>query len=137
MDAVLGIDVGKADFHCALLIDGRSRSNSFPNSQVGFDRLAVWLVNRKVETVHACLESTGGWSEELGTYHAGPRATRDADERARCQERLQFAEATFIPIPFDLHAVRVWPHRWRNYEHVSYSAQKMVGKGATRLPLRP
>ncbi len=68
MDAVLGIDVSKADFHCALLIDGRSRSNSFPNSKAGFDRLAAWLQNRKVERVHACLESTGGWSEELGTY---------------------------------------------------------------------
>ncbi len=68
MDAVLGIDVGKADFHCALLIDGRSRSNSFPNSKSGFGRLAAWLQNRNVEKVHACLESTGGWSEELGAY---------------------------------------------------------------------
>lgn len=25
----------------------------------------------------------------------------------------------------------------RNYEHVSYSAQEMIGKGATRLPLSP
>jgi transposase len=68
MDAVLGIDVGKADFHCALLIDGRSRSNSFPNSKSGFGRLAAWLHNRNVDKVHACLESTGGWSEELGAY---------------------------------------------------------------------
>lgn len=68
MNVFLGIDVGKASFHCALLIDDHSRSNSFPNSKVGFDRLAVWLQNRKVERVHACLESTGGWSEELGIY---------------------------------------------------------------------
>jgi transposase len=68
MDAVLGIDVGKADFHCALLVEGRLRSNSFPNSTAGFERLAVWLGPRKVGQIHACLESTGGWSEELGAF---------------------------------------------------------------------
>jgi transposase len=65
---ILGIDVGKADFHCALLVEGRSRSNSFPNSQLGFDRLLTWLANGKVKHVHACLESNGGWSEELATF---------------------------------------------------------------------
>jgi transposase len=68
MEPVLGIDVGKADFHCALLVEGRARSNSFPNSVAGFERLAAWLGNRKIVRVHACLESTGGWSEELGAF---------------------------------------------------------------------
>lgn len=68
MDAVLGINVGKADFHCALLVAERLRSNSFPNSAAGFEKLATWLENRKVFRVHACLESTGGWSEELGAF---------------------------------------------------------------------
>jgi len=68
MDVVLGIDVGKADFHCALLVEDHQRSNSFPNSRLGFERLAAWLANRKVTQVHACLESTGGWSEELAAY---------------------------------------------------------------------
>jgi len=52
-DVVLGIDVGKADFHCALLVDDRCRSNSFPNSAAGFERLLSWLDHRKVEHVHA------------------------------------------------------------------------------------
>jgi len=64
----LGIDVGKADFHCALLSDGRSKPNSFPNSQKGFERLRSWLRNRGVDRVHACLEATGGWSEELALF---------------------------------------------------------------------
>jgi transposase len=68
MSDVLGIDIGKADFHCALLVNGRSRASSFPNSQVGFERLLTWLANRKVSHVHACLESTGGWSEELAAF---------------------------------------------------------------------
>ena len=75
MDAVLGIDVGKADFHCALLIEERQGSNSFPNSLIGFERLAAWLSNRKVSRVHACLEATGGWSEELAAFlHARSHA---------------------------------------------------------------
>jgi transposase len=66
---VLGIDIGKADFHCALLsADGTVRAHSFPNSRAGFVRLAKWLVNRKTTRVHACLEATGGWSEELAFY---------------------------------------------------------------------
>ncbi len=64
----LGIDVGKTDFHCALLSDGRSKPNSFPNSQKGFERLRSWLHNRGVDRVHACLEATGGWSEELALF---------------------------------------------------------------------
>jgi transposase len=68
MDGVLGIDVGKADFHCALLVAEHMRSNSFPNSPAGFERLLSWLGHRKLEQVHACLEATGGWSDELAAF---------------------------------------------------------------------
>jgi transposase len=68
MAAVLGIDVGKANIHCCLIIDERSRTNSFSNSIAGYERLLGWLKNRSVDHVHACLEATGGWSEELGTF---------------------------------------------------------------------
>jgi transposase len=66
--AILGVDVGKADFHCALAVDVAVAAKSFPNSPIGFSQLRRWLRNRNVERVHACLESTGGWSEELATY---------------------------------------------------------------------
>lgn len=39
---------------------------------------------------------------------AGPHATADAEERARRQERLQRAEATFDPLPFDAAAARAY-----------------------------
>lgn len=65
----LGIDIGKRDFHCALLgDDARPKLHSFPNSSAGFEGLAKWLSNRKVDRVHACLEATGGWSEELALF---------------------------------------------------------------------
>lgn len=65
--AVLGIDVGKSEFHCALGVGEQLRANHFPNSKSGFARLRRWLQNRGVDRVHACLEATGGWSEELAT----------------------------------------------------------------------
>lgn len=39
---------------------------------------------------------------------AGPHATTDTEERARRQDRLQRAEATFDPLPFDDAAARAY-----------------------------
>ncbi len=39
---------------------------------------------------------------------AGPHATAEADERARRQDRLQRAEASFDPLPFDRDAARAY-----------------------------
>ena len=39
---------------------------------------------------------------------AGPHATSDLEERARRQERLQRAETTFDPLPFDAEAARAY-----------------------------
>ncbi|MGH8288075.1 MAG: type II toxin-antitoxin system VapC family toxin [Steroidobacteraceae bacterium] len=44
----------------------------------------------------------------LAELSAGPHATADADERARRQDRLQWATATWDPLPFDAHAARIY-----------------------------
>jgi transposase len=62
---ILGIDVGKREMHAVLLQHDRSISKSVPNSAAGFRQLQIWLSNRKAEHVHACLEATGGWSEDM------------------------------------------------------------------------
>jgi len=67
---ILGIDVGKRELHAALLQGNRVASKSVPNSPAGIVQLQKWLENRKVERVHACLESTGGWSENVATVLA-------------------------------------------------------------------
>ena len=61
---ILGIDVGKREMHAVLLQGDRSASKSVANSTAGFKQLQTWLRNRKVEGLHACLEATGGWSED-------------------------------------------------------------------------
>jgi predicted nucleic acid-binding protein len=44
----------------------------------------------------------------LAELAAGPHATRDAAERARRQDRLQRAEATFEPLPVDANVARAF-----------------------------
>jgi predicted nucleic acid-binding protein len=44
----------------------------------------------------------------LAELAAGPHATSDAEERARRQDRLQWATATWDPLPFDANAARVY-----------------------------
>jgi transposase len=64
---ILGIDVGKEYIDCELLGDKRA-TKRVHNTVRGFEQLHSWLRNRKVRKVHACMEATGGWSEELAFY---------------------------------------------------------------------
>jgi predicted nucleic acid-binding protein len=61
---------------------------------------------------------------------AGPHATRDADERARRQDRLQRAEAVFDPLPFDSEASRAYG---RVYAAVVGAGRKARGARAVDL----
>lgn len=44
----------------------------------------------------------------LAELAAGPHATRDTQERARRQDRLQWAAATWDALPFDVEAARLY-----------------------------
>jgi predicted nucleic acid-binding protein len=44
----------------------------------------------------------------LAEMAAGPHATSDEEERARRQDRLQWAAATWEPLPFDADAARAY-----------------------------
>lgn len=44
----------------------------------------------------------------LAELAAGPHATRDEEERARRQDRLQWAAATWDPLPFDADTARMY-----------------------------
>lgn len=61
---------------------------------------------------------------------AGPHAARDADERARRQDRLQRAEAAFDPLPFGIEASRAYG---RVYAAVSAAGRKARGTRAVDL----
>ena len=62
---VLGIDVAKATLVVVLLIGEHSQRAEFANSTEGIAHLLAWLRKRKAGNVHAGLEATGTYGEEL------------------------------------------------------------------------
>jgi transposase len=73
MLATLGVDISKADFHVELSVNEKLRHCRFVNRKEGFKELCVWLAKHKAESVHACLEATGRYGDELALhlYQAG------------------------------------------------------------------
>jgi predicted nucleic acid-binding protein len=61
---------------------------------------------------------------------AGPHATRDLRERARRQDRLQRAEATFDPLPVDAEVARAYG---RVYAALSAAGRRARGRRAMDL----
>lgn len=66
--SVLGIDISKGKFNVALLRGGKYKHKAFPNNSRGFEGLSRWLGKLGVESLHACMESTGVYGEELAEY---------------------------------------------------------------------
>jgi len=66
----------------------------------------------------------------LAELAAGPHATTDPAERARRQDRLQRAEATFDPLPVDANVARAFG---RIYAAVATAGRKARGRRAFDL----
>jgi transposase len=66
--SVLGIDIAKQKFDAALLIDGKIKHKTCKNSPEGFETLMLWLEKQGIQKVHACLEATGSYGEDLAIY---------------------------------------------------------------------
>jgi transposase len=64
----LGIDISKDSFHVELSVKEKLRHRKLANRQEGFAELCVWLAKHKTTQVHACLEATGPYSEDLALY---------------------------------------------------------------------
>ena len=68
LSPVLGIDIAKEKVEVALLVSGKVKNKSFKNSGDGFEGLAFWLKKLGIERVHACLEATGNYGENLAIF---------------------------------------------------------------------
>ncbi len=66
--SVLGIDIAKQKFDAALLVDGKTKHKTCKNSVEGFETLMIWLEKHGIQKVHACLEATGNYGEDLAIY---------------------------------------------------------------------
>jgi len=65
---VLGIDISKQKFDAALLIGGKLKHKSCKNNTEGFETLSQWLRKQRMGCLHACLEATGSYGDELALY---------------------------------------------------------------------
>lgn len=72
MQCFVGVDVSKAKLDAALLmIDEKFRFKVFANDPQGFAALLQWLAAHApgtLEQLHLCMESTGGYQEELACW---------------------------------------------------------------------
>lgn len=66
----LGIDISKAKFDVALAIETKFRTKSFDNTPKGFAALDAWLQKYDARCVHACMEATHVYWEELALHLA-------------------------------------------------------------------
>ena len=64
----LGIDISKAKFDVALLIDQKFRTKVFDNTSKGYAALDGWLQRYGVQHVHACMEATHVYWEDLALH---------------------------------------------------------------------
>lgn len=67
-DSVLGIDVGKQKFEVHLIVNGKTKTKSISNGKEGFVVLSQWLNKHSSGVVHACMEATGSYGDELALY---------------------------------------------------------------------
>jgi hypothetical protein len=69
MTSIWGIDVAKAKVDVVLLVEGQAPLHAeFDNTAQGFKQLKRWLDNRSIERLHACLEATGNFGDEVATF---------------------------------------------------------------------
>jgi len=64
----LGIDIAKASFQVALLRHGKLRHHTFPNTDAGFAQLQTWLAKHSGEPLHACMEATAAYGDQLALF---------------------------------------------------------------------
>ena len=91
-------------------------------------------LERRVSGLRDSGKTSMPWSirtpRRVAELAAGPHATADPAERARRQDRLQRAEATFEPLPMDAEVARAYG---RVYAAVAASGRKARGRRAVDL----
>lgn len=68
MGSTLGIDVSKENLDVALINGGRPHHKVFSNNGVGHKHLQSWLAAQRAGQLHACLEATGQYGEEVAEF---------------------------------------------------------------------
>ena len=82
---VLGIDIAKRKFDCALLLGERFRTKVFENNSSGIELCVNWIARHAGGSVHACIEATGPYAQAVAEtlFDAGHRVSLINPARSR------------------------------------------------------
>jgi transposase len=134
--AALGLDVGKYKVSAALLREGRKKDKTFSNDAAGHAAVVAWLKEHGVERVHACLESTGGFSEALATvlFDAGhlvsivnPTRIKAFGKTEMVRTKTDKVDAALIARFCQLHRPSSWTPLPQNIRQIQALSRRLDG----------
>lgn len=141
----LGVDISKAKFDVALLLDGNKyRSKVFANDAAGFQALLEWIevnVGGGVNNVHLCMEATGVYHERLALFlHdrgmavsvVNPMLVRRFVESEGARSKTDNADAKALA----RYAQRTQPELWQAPTHAVRKLQALVARLETLKEMR-
>lgn len=115
--SALGLDVGKHKISACLLRDQKKKDKTFSNDASGHAAVVRWLKQNDAGHVHACLESTGGYSEALATvlFDAGHQVSIVNPSRIKAFAKTEMVrtktdkvDAALIARFCQLHRPQLW-----------------------------
>jgi transposase len=141
----LGVDISKAKFDVALLLEGKKyRSKVFSNDAAGFRALLEWIesnVPGGQGDVHVCMEATGSYHEGLalfvhdqgiGVSVVNPMLVKRFVESEGLRSKTDKADAKALA----RYADRTQPELWQAPSHAVRKLQALVARLETLKEMR-
>lgn len=134
--ATLGLDIGKHKVSACLLREGRKKDKTFSNDSAGYGACIAWLKEHGAERVHACLESTGGFSEAFATtlYDAGhivsivnPGRVKAFGKTEMVRTKTDKVDAALIARFCQLHRPDPWEPLPQNIRQIQALSRRLDG----------
>lgn len=145
MKSKLGVDISKAKFDVALLLEGKKyRSKVFSNDPAGFKALLEWIgsmVSGGQNNVHVCMEATGVYHEALALFlHdqgiavsvVNPLFVKKFVESEGVRSKTDKADAKALA----RYADRSQPELWEAPSHAVRKLQALVARLETLKEMR-
>jgi len=117
----LGIDVGKKDLFCHIIIEKITHSETFDNTTTGIKKLLIWLGKLTTfDQLAACLEQTGHYGKDLAkalfnaklaaVYMVNPRQIKAYGNQKLRRNKSDTADAKLIAsfLRAEHHDLRPW-----------------------------
>lgn len=145
MKSKLGVDISKAKFDVALLLErAKYRSKVFSNDAAGFAALLDWIalhVPGGKDSVHVCMEATGAYHEALALFlHdqgatvsvVNPLLVKRFIESEGARSKTDSADAKALA----RYADRMQPELWQAPTHAVRQLQALVARLETLKEMR-